>query len=59
MIQYQDMPNVTPAMIEFVPRYKLPEKVLADFDRMFEERKRFGANAWRAFVSYANLYDAD
>jgi hypothetical protein len=52
------MQHVTPEMIEFVRRYKLPESVLADFDRMFEERKSRGANAWRTFVAFANRYES-
>jgi hypothetical protein len=50
------MPNVTVAMVEFVGRYKLPEKVLTDFDRWFETRKAFRANARKSFVSFANQY---
>ncbi|SAK97106.1 hypothetical protein AWB75_07080 [Caballeronia catudaia] len=50
------MPNVTAEMVEFVARYRLPERVLADFDRWFETRKALGADPWKSFVSYANQY---
>lgn len=58
MIQLEggSMPNITAPMVEFVTRYRLPETVLTDFDRWFETRKARGANAWKAFVSYANQY---
>jgi hypothetical protein len=50
------MQNVTAQMVEFVTRYRLPEQVLADFDRWFEARKAFRPNAWKSFVIYANQY---